>query len=96
MTPTFSGKPTEEELQNRILRQLEWRSGSKEVALLWHGYLAALFEWSAIELPVYERLSRLLPKEGASEIFELFGDEKNTPAQEEEIERFQRRKQGSE
>ena len=38
MTPTFSSKPTEEELQNRILRQLEWRSGSKEVALLWHGY----------------------------------------------------------
>ena len=38
MTPTFSSKPTEEGLQNRILRQLEWRSGSKEVALLWHGY----------------------------------------------------------
>ncbi|WP_426268885.1 hypothetical protein ACN9MB_11225 [Dyella kyungheensis] len=91
MISEFCGKPTEEELRNRILRQLEWRHGENEAALLWRGYLAALFEWSAIDLPAYERLSMLLPDVGSSELFELFGDEKNTPEQEQEIEKYRRR-----
>jgi hypothetical protein len=87
MTSVFKSGPSEEELRGRILRQMEWRGGAREVALIWRGYLAALFEWGAIELAPYERLSKLLPDEGASELFELFGDEKNTSEQEAEIER---------
>jgi hypothetical protein len=91
MNPNFCGRPTEEELRNRINRQIEWRGRTKEVALLWHGYLAALFEWNAIELDVYESLSGILPDMGASELVEIFSDEKNSAEREEEIERYRRK-----
>ncbi len=60
----INGYPTEEELRNRILRQLEWRDSSDTVALIWHGYLAALLEWGVIEVPIFERLSVILPSVG--------------------------------
>lgn len=87
MTSAFRSSPSEDDLRRRISRQIDWRGETKEVVLIWRGYLAALFEWGAIELGAYERLSKLLPSYGAGELFELFGDEKNTPEQEMEIER---------
>jgi hypothetical protein len=88
MNSMFSSRPDEEDLRNRILRQLEWRGKSKVVALIWRGYLAALLEWGGVDPEVYDRLSSLLPDEGSSELFELFGDEKNSPEQEEEIKKI--------
>jgi len=63
--------PTEEELRNRITRQLEWRDSSDTVALIWHGYLTALLEWGLIEVPIFDRLTDLLPRVGNKELCEL-------------------------
>lgn len=60
----INGYPTEEELRNRITRQLEWRGSSDAVALIWRGYLAALSAWGVIEVHVFDRLSALLPDIG--------------------------------
>jgi hypothetical protein len=43
MTAMINGYPTEEELRNRITRQLGWRE-TETVALIWHGYLNGLLE----------------------------------------------------
>jgi hypothetical protein len=45
MTAMVNGYPTEEDLRNRITRQLDWHDSSDTVALLWRGYLAGLIEW---------------------------------------------------
>jgi len=82
------GYPTEEELRNRILRQLEWRGSTDTVALLWHGYLAALLEWGAIEINVFDRLIVLLPDVGNKELDELFADEPISPEREKELDDF--------
>lgn len=72
MIAMVNGYPTAEELRNRILRQLEWRGPTVEVASMWRGYLAALFEWGLLELSDYESLTDLLPFIGIKEIAELF------------------------
>lgn len=76
--------PTEEELANRIVRQLSWRN-TETVALIWHGYLSGLLEWSLIEVSSYDRLRKLLPDVGNKELVELFLDEPISPEQEAEI-----------
>ncbi len=76
--------PTEEELANRIVRQLSWRN-TETVALIWRGYLAGLLEWGLIEVSTYGRLSKLLPKVGGKALYELFADEPISPEQEAEI-----------
>jgi hypothetical protein len=76
--------PTEEELRNRIMRQLGWRN-TDTVALIWHGYLNGLLEWGLIEISVYDRLLKLLPKIGSKELYEQALDEPITPEQEQEI-----------
>ncbi len=81
----INGYPTEEELENRIVRQLSWRN-SPEVALIWRGYLNGLLEWGVIEIGVYGRLTALLPVVGAKEIYEMALDEPISPEQEREIE----------
>lgn len=86
----INGYPTEEELRNRISRQLEWRGSSDVVALIWRGYLAALSEWGVIDVPVYGRLSALLPDVGAKEFHELFLDERISPEREQELDEFMR------
>ncbi|HEX8988568.1 MAG TPA: hypothetical protein VF816_11450 [Rhodocyclaceae bacterium] len=85
MTALINGYPTEEELRNRIVRQLSWR-GTDTVALIWHGYLSGLLEWGLIELSVHDRLLKLLPEVGNKELYELFTDEPLTAEQEAEIE----------
>jgi|GEM_PF-1077417 len=82
----INGYPTEEELRNRITRQLEWRGSTDEVVLIWHGYLAALLEWGVIEVHVFKSLSALLPQVGNKELSELFADEPLSAGQELEIE----------
>ena len=76
----MQSKPTEEELQNRLQRQLEFSRDKFAAVCIWNGYLAALYECSLIDLDVYTRLGELLPPGGDVEIWELFGDE---PADEE-------------
>jgi hypothetical protein len=84
----INGYPTEDELSNRITRQLEWRGTSDTVALIWHGYLAGLLEWGLIEVYVYDRLTALLPQIGNKELSELFADEPLSVDQEREIDEF--------
>jgi hypothetical protein len=81
----INGYPTEEELRNRIMRQLEWRGPTDAVALMWCGYLSALLEWGVIEIDAFKSLSNLLPRIGRKELHELFSDEPITPEQEQEI-----------
>jgi hypothetical protein len=88
MIAKINGYPTEEELRNRIARQLSWR-GTDTVALLWHGYLNGLVEWGLIELSVYDRLCKLFPVGlGAKEIYEQFSDEPLSSEQEAEIDEY--------
>ncbi|WP_244391476.1 hypothetical protein [Burkholderia pseudomallei] len=68
-------RPTVEELRNRILRQLEWRGPTTEVASVWRGYLAALIEWGLLDVADHEALISLLPVKGAKEAVELSADE---------------------
>ena len=77
--------PTEEELRNRITRQLQWHEGSDAVASIWHGYLAALSEWGLLEFPSYVRLSDLLPPIVNEELYELSSGEPITADQKKEI-----------
>ncbi|WP_120346215.1 hypothetical protein [Paraburkholderia fungorum] len=75
MIAKIIGYPTENELRERITRQIGWRGATDQVALIWHGYLTGLMEWGVIELDVFERLSALLPKIGHDELVELSLDE---------------------
>ena len=84
----INGYPTEEELRDRITRQLEWRDKSDTVALIWHGYLSGLMEWGLIEFNIYDRLTELLPIVGSKELSELFGGEPLTTEEEKEIEEY--------
>lgn len=84
----INGYPTEEELRNRMMRQLSWRNSSDTATLLWRGYLSGLFEWGLLELSVYERLLGLLSKIGSAEQSELFADEPLSKEQEREIQNF--------
>lgn len=91
----INGYPTEEELRNRITRQLEWRGPSDAVALIWRGYLAALSEWGVIEVQVFDRLSALLPDVGYKELHELFLDEPISPERERELDEFVKQRPNS-
>ncbi|PFH10125.1 hypothetical protein BCF11_2536 [Collimonas sp. PA-H2] len=90
MTAMVNGYPTEEELCNRITRQLSWHREKDTVVLIWRGYLAGLLEWGVIEFHVYERLVKLLPQVGNKELSELFADEPLSAEQEREIDDFLR------
>jgi len=84
----INGYPTEEELRNRIIRQIKWRGSTDPVALIWHGYLTALLEWGIVEVDVCDRLTALLPIVGSKELHEQALDEPLTPEQEREMEEF--------
>ena len=84
----INGYPTEEELRDRITRQLQWRDKSDPVALIWHGYLSGLVEWGLLEFNIYDRLTELLPIVGSKELSELFGGEPLTTEEEKEIEEY--------
>jgi hypothetical protein len=84
----INGYPTEEELRNRITRQLSWRDPTDTVALLWRGYLTSLLEWGLIEVHVYDDLRALLPKVGIKELNEICLDEPISPEREAEIDEY--------
>ncbi len=86
----INGYPTEEELHNRITRQIEWHGTTDTVSLIWHGYLAGLLEWGLIKVDIYDRLTALLPQVGNKELSELFADEPLGAEQELEIDEFMR------
>ncbi|WP_234195268.1 hypothetical protein [Pseudacidovorax sp. NFM-22] len=84
----INGYPSQEELKNRMERQLSWRPGSLLVSAIWTGYLGALFEWGLIELKVYSELMKLVISEDAELDFvgyELFSDEPVTEEQKEDV-----------
>lgn len=82
----INGYPTEEELRERISKQLAWRQSSDTVALIWRGYLAALLEWGLLEVDVYDRiLNTLLPRVGSEELYELSSGEPISAEQKKEI-----------
>jgi len=68
----MTSKPTEQELADRVAKQLAWSSDKATVIHVWQGYLAGLYEWGQIDLDVYSRLSSALPKGADKEIAELF------------------------
>lgn len=80
--------PTEEELRNRINRQIEWRGPTETVALIWRGYLASLLEWGGIDIQIYDDLIALLPNFGYKEIHELFLDEPISSEREKELQAY--------
>lgn len=84
--------PTEQELRRRILVQLNWGTSSDTIALLWHGYLAALRECRLLDEPVHDRLSSLLPRVGGKEQSDMFSRAPLTPEQRREIDEFLNRK----
>lgn len=87
MMAMINGYPTEEELHDRIFRQLSRKGATDTVALIWHGYLTALLEWGLIDLAVFERLNVMLPKVGNKELVELSMDEPIGPELEQEIDK---------
>ena len=56
-------RPSFEELQNRIVRDVDHYDGElpERFALVWNGYLAALIEWGFISVSEHEQLLKLLP-----------------------------------
>ena len=76
----MTSRPTEQELQNRLQRQLEFSQDKFAAICIWNGYITGLYEWGLIELDVYTRLEQLLPPGGNVETWELSSDE---PADEE-------------
>ncbi len=55
-----------EELRQRIKKDIAHFQGQlpERYAIAWGGYLAALLEWSVIDIPTYDDLSSLLPQVG--------------------------------
>ena len=88
MAAMINGYPTEEELRDRIVRQLSWRGPTDTVALLWRGYLVSLLEWGLIEVHVYDNLRALLPRVGIKELNEICLDRPISPEHEAEIDEF--------
>ena len=64
--------PRIEELQRRIVAQLERHGDGDVVIHLWCGYLAALLEWGLIGDDSYNAASALLPRVGGTVLLDLF------------------------
>ena len=84
----INGYPTEDELRQRIERQVSWRGATDNVSLIWRGYLAALIEWGLVDPAVHGRLVKLLPAVGVKELDEVFSGERITPEREREIDEY--------
>ncbi len=52
------------EMENRIKADVKYFNSAlpERYALAWHGYLAGIFEWGLIDIPLYDRLLNLLPE----------------------------------
>ena len=69
---TIATYPTEDGLRDRITTHLKLRNSSEIVVLIWQGYLAALLEYSLINVDIYTRMCELLPNLGSPELIEVF------------------------
>lgn len=51
------------EMENRIKADIKHFGGElpERYALAWQGYVAGIFEWGLIDIPLYDRLVSLLP-----------------------------------
>lgn len=83
-------KPEKDDIKNRIINHLRWRGPTDSVALLWHGYLAALLEWGLLEAYEYDELKKLLPPARYKEMVEVFLDEPIRPDMEKELDEYHR------
>ena len=72
--------PTEEELRERITRQLAASPDNDIVVGIWMGYLMALLEFSLISIETYANASSLLPRIGLREFEEFLGLERRREA----------------
>ena len=63
--------PRVEELQRRIVAQLERHGDDDEVIHLWCGYLAALLECGLIGDDSYNAVSALLPRVGGTALLDF-------------------------
>ncbi|HSH96413.1 MAG TPA: hypothetical protein VK968_19855 [Roseimicrobium sp.] len=61
---SVSTRPTFDELRQRITRTIAYFGGelSREPAVAWDGYLAALVEWGLISAEEHAKLINLLPQ----------------------------------
>jgi hypothetical protein len=59
----MSDRPTREELQDRIQREIAHFEGvlPERVAIAWDGYLAALLEWNLITPTEHQEVAGMLP-----------------------------------
>lgn len=63
------------EMENRIKADIRHFDNDlpERYALAWQGYLAGIFEWGLIDIPLYDRLLDLLPKiSDPNPILEIF------------------------
>jgi hypothetical protein len=60
----MSTGPTLEEMRTRLQEEIQHFGGvmPERVALVWHGYLAALIEWGLITINEHAQLTEMLPK----------------------------------
>lgn len=84
----MASQANEDELADRLTRQLEWGRDRHAAVLLWKGYLAGLYEAHVIDIEVYTRLDGLLPAGGNIEVSELFAGEKLSDQEVGEIENY--------
>ncbi len=70
----MSDKPTQEELQERIQREVEYFDGilPERVAIAWGGYLAALLEWNLITPLEHQVVAGMLPKIPDNPVMAIF------------------------
>ena len=67
-------KERAQETKGRIQRELNFYKGQlpDNVKLVWDGYLAALLEWSLIEVEAYSQLLDMLPDIPKSPAYSIF------------------------
>jgi hypothetical protein len=59
------GKPTPEELRERVGESIDFYGGSlpRDASIAWDGYFAALIEWGLIPADEHAMLAGLLPRD---------------------------------
>ena len=77
----MSIKPTVEELQQRISRELSHFGGvlPERVAIAWDGYIAALLEWDLLTPAEHSRLADLLPQIPDNPVLAIFLGRSDAP-----------------
>ena len=70
----MSGRPTLEELKDRIQQEITHFGGvlPERVAIAWDGYIAGLLEWSLITPSEHSKLSDMLPEIPDNPVMAIF------------------------